>query len=163
MPVTFNANEIFEIAEEIERNGAGFYRKAAEQTSDKETKQLLGDMAAIEDGHLETFKSMRAELSGEDIGWTVFDPNNEAALYLQAIADARGWEGKVSPTEPLTGNETTTEILETALCSEKESVLFYFGLKALVPDNAGKDKVENIIIEELKHITTILEKLKASG
>ena len=36
MPITFNANEIFEMAEEMERNGARFYRKAAENASDNQ-------------------------------------------------------------------------------------------------------------------------------
>ena len=31
MPITFNADEIFEMAEEMERNGAWFYRRAAEK------------------------------------------------------------------------------------------------------------------------------------
>ena len=34
MGITFNANEVFEMAEEIERNGAKFYRQAAEKASD---------------------------------------------------------------------------------------------------------------------------------
>ena len=31
--ITFNPDEIFEMAEQIERNGAKFYRKAAERTA----------------------------------------------------------------------------------------------------------------------------------
>ena len=60
-----------------------------------------------------------------------------------------------------TGNETTKEILEIALNSEKESVVFYFGLKSFVPARAGRNKVEAIILEELSHITTLLNKLKS--
>ena len=161
MPITFNANEIFEMAEEMERNGARFYRKAAENASDNQTKQMLLDMADMEDGHLKTFKEMREELSGQEKGWTVFDPDNQSVLYLQAMADARGYEGKITPNEELTGSETPKEILETALNSEKESVVFYFGLKSLVPPKTGRDKVEAIIIEELSHITTLLNKLKS--
>jgi len=161
MPITFNANEIFEMAEEIERNGARFYRKAAENTSDNQTKQMLLDMADMEDGHLKTFEEMRGQLSGQEKGWAVFDPDNQSVLYLQAMADARGYEGKITPTKELTGSETPKEILETALNSEKESVVFYFGLKGLVPVRAGRDKVEAIIIEELSHITTLLNKLKS--
>ncbi|GAI05715.1 unnamed protein product [marine sediment metagenome] len=41
MGTTFNADEIFEMAEEIERNGAMFYREAAANTSDNETKRKL--------------------------------------------------------------------------------------------------------------------------
>jgi len=161
MPITFNANEIFEMAEEMERNGAKFYRKAAQNASDSQIKQMLLDMADMEDGHLVTFQEMRKELSGQEKGWTVFDPDNQSALYLQAMADARGFEGKITPTKELTGSETPKEILETALNSEKESVVFYFGLKSLVHPKAGRDKVEAIIIEELSHITTLLNKLKS--
>jgi len=161
MPITFNANEIFEMAEEIERNGAKFYRKAAENTSDDQTKKMLLDMADMEDGHLATFQEMRKQLSGQEKGWTVFDPDNQSVLYLQAMADARGFEGKITPTKELTGSETPKEILETALNSEKESIVFYFGLKGLVPVRAGRDKVEAIIVEELSHITTLLKQLKS--
>ncbi len=161
MSITFNANEIFEMAEEMERNGAKFYRKAAGNASDKETKQMLLDMADMEDGHLKTFEEMRKQLSGQEKGWTIFDPDNQSVLYLQAMADARGYEGKITPSKELTGNETTKEILDIALNSEKESVVFYFGLKGMVPVKAGRDKVEAIIIEELSHITTLLNKLKS--
>jgi rubrerythrin len=161
MGITFNANEIFEMAEEIERNGAKFYRRAAANSPDKETKQMLLDMATMEDGHLKTFQEMREELSGREKEPMVFDPDNQSVLYLQAMTDARGYEGKITPTKELTGSETPKEIIEIALNSEKESVVFYFGLKGLVPVKAGRDKVEAIIIEELAHITTLLGRLKS--
>jgi rubrerythrin len=160
MGITFNASEIFEIAEEIERNGAKFYRQVAANSSDKKTKQMLLNMATMEDGHLKIFEEMRKQLSGQEKEWALFDPDNQSALYLQAMADARGYEGKIAPSKELTGNETTQEIIEIALNSEKESVLFYFGLKDMVPVRAGRDKVETIIKEELSHITTLLKQLK---
>ena len=160
MGITFNADEIFEMAEEMERNGAKFYRKAAQNTSDGQTKQMLLDMADMEDNHLQTFKETRKQLSGQETGETVFDPDNQAAMYLQVMADSHGYEGKISPDEELTGKETPKEILEIALNSEKESVVFYSGLKSLVPPKAGRDKVKAIILEELVHITTLLNKLK---
>ncbi|MHC4462240.1 MAG: ferritin-like domain-containing protein [Planctomycetota bacterium] len=161
MGITFNADEIFEMAEEIERNGAKYYREAAEKSSDKKTKQMLLGMAAMEDEHLKTFVEMRKELSGREKEPMIFDPDNQAAMYLQVMADARGMEGRIGPTTKLTGNETIKEILDIAINSEKDSVVFYLNLKGLVPVKAGRDKVEEIIIEELSHITTLLRKLKA--
>ncbi len=161
MSITFNAFEIFEMAEEIERNGAKYYREAAEKASDKKTKRMLLDMAAMEDEHLKTFVEMRKELSGREKEPMIFDPDNQAAMYLQVMADARGMEGRIGPTTKLTGNETIKEILDIAVNSEKDSVVFYLNLKGLVPVKAGRDKVEEIIIEELSHITTLLRKLKA--
>ena len=159
MSITFNADEIFEMAEEVERNGAKFYRKAASNASDKEIKQKLLDMASMEDEHLFTFKRLREKL-GHDISEQVFDPDNQAAMYLKAMAGSRGCEGLVNPSQELTGSESIKEILEIALNAEKESVVFYFGLKSMVPSEAGREKVEEIIIEELSHVTYLLNMLK---
>ncbi|MHC4061776.1 MAG: ferritin-like domain-containing protein, partial [Planctomycetota bacterium] len=89
-----------------------------------------------------------------------FDPDNQGAMYLQAMADARGMEGRISPTKKLTGNESTSEVLDIAINSEKDSVVFYLNLKDLVPVRAGREKVEEIIMEELSHITSLLKRLK---
>ncbi len=159
--MTFNADEIFEMAEQVERNGAEFYRQAAQNSSDKETKQMLLDMAAMEDGHLKIFSEMREQLSEQEMEVTAIDPYDEAVMYLQTMADARSWEGRKSPNEQLTGSESIKEILEIALNSEKESVVFYLGLKSLVPPRAGRDKVKEIIIEELGHIRDLLKRLNA--
>ncbi|MHC4497933.1 MAG: ferritin family protein [Planctomycetota bacterium] len=160
MGITFTADEIFEMAEQIERNGAEYYREAAQNASDKDIKQMLLSMAAMEDGHLETFQQMRKELSGREKEPIVFDPDNQGAMYLQAMADARGMEGRISTTKKLTGNESTKEVLDIAINSEKDSVVFYLNLKDLVPVRAGREKVEQIIMEELSHITSLLKKLK---
>ena len=162
MSITFNVNEIFEMAEKFEKNAVKFYRKAAEKTSDEQTKKMLLNMSDMEDGHLGTFQKMREQLSKEELGPVIYDPDNQSALYLQAMANAHGYEGKISPIKELAGNETIKEIIEIALNSEKESVVFYFGLKGMVPVNAGRDKIEAIILEELSHITTLLEKLKSA-
>jgi rubrerythrin len=161
MPTTFNADEVLEMAEQIERNAVKFYSDAAKRASDARAKQTLTSMAAMEEGHLKTFQKMREGLGGWEKADLVFDPDNQSARYLQAMADARGYEGRIAPTKELTGNETTKEIYEIALNSEKESALFYLGLKGLVSERAGKEKVEAITLEELNHITVLLNELKA--
>ncbi len=160
MSITFNADEIFEMAEQIERNGAKFYREAAGNASDADVKKLLLDMAAMEDGHEQTFAQMRKELSAEDKASNVFDPDNEAAQYLQTMADFHGTEGKVSDTEKLTGNETLAEILRIALQAEKNSIAFYVGIKDMLVTKSGKQKIQAIIIEEMAHVVTIGGKLQ---
>jgi len=160
MNIHFNVDEIFEMAEEIERNGAKFYRKASKNSLDKETKEMLLSLAAMEDGHEMTFATMRKELSAEDKEPTAYDPDNEAALYLQMLADSHSSEGKKSPTQELTGEESTREIIGIALNSEKDSVLFYMNMRGLVKSKEGKDKVKAIIDEEISHINLLNEKLQ---
>ncbi len=161
MTMAFNADEIFEMAEEVERNGAKFYREAAAKASDRETKDVFLGLAAMEDGHLLTFRGMRAALSDQEKGGTTFDPDNEASLYLQAMADAKGFEGMRNPAEELTGKESMEELLEIAIEAEKNSVMFYVGLKGMVAARAGKDKVEGIIREEVGHVAQLRRQLAA--
>jgi len=159
MAITFNADEIFEMAEEIERNGAKFYREAAKKTADKETEKLLLDLAEMEDGHLQTFREMRKELAPREKEQLIYDPDNQALRYLQVMADSHGAEGKKSLTEKLTGEETPRQLFEIAIQAEKDSIVFYSGLKNLVPPKAGGDKVEAVIREELAHVAALEEKL----
>ena len=63
MSYDFNADDVLEIAEQLEKNGGKFYRTAADSTSDPANKEFLLELAAMEDQHEETFKAMRAELS----------------------------------------------------------------------------------------------------
>jgi rubrerythrin len=160
MSITFNADEVFEMAEEIERNAARFYREASETASAEDVKNMLLELAAMEDGHEKTFAQMRKELSRAEKEPMTFDPENEVALYLQTLADFHGTEGKVSPTEKLSGQESMSEILKIAMQAEKNSIAFYVGIKDLVPDKAGKDKIQAIIIEEMAHVSTIGGKLQ---
>jgi len=157
MGVTFNADEIFEMAEQIERNGARFYRFAADKLA--AARQVLLDLAAMEDEHEKTFADMRAQLSGREQEPMVFDPDNEARMYLQVVADGHVFDVKTDPAERLKGKETAEDILQEAINLEKDSIAFYAGLKECVPPRAGRDKIEGIIREEFGHIATLNEKL----
>lgn len=159
MSVTFNADEIFEIAEQIERNGARFYRKAVGLTSDAKAKGLFDELARMEDRHLKLFQEMHAALAGAEKGSTVFDPEGQGALYLQALADSRVFDTSVDPSAWLTGKESPTQVLRMAIGLEKDSVAFYAGIREMVPETMGKDKVDKIIGEEMSHVTILNKEL----
>ena len=155
MAITFNADEIFEMAEQIERNAAGFYRDAAKRSPDKATQKLFVDLAAMEDNHCQIFKEMRSQLTPGEKEPETYDPENQAIIYLQAMADSHGTEGKRSRTEKLTGAESMKGILQIAVAAEKDSIVFYTALKELVSPKAGRDKVDTIIDEELGHLVLL--------
>jgi rubrerythrin len=160
MSITFNVDEIFEMAEEIERNGVKFYREAAKNAQDKAVQKMFTELAAMEEGHEKIFVRMRKELSAQMKEPTVFDPDNEVAKYLQTMADFHGMEGKAGPTQKFTGKESLEEILRAALQAEKNSIAFYVGIKDLVPEKKGRNKVQTIIIEEMTHVSTLGGKLQ---
>ena len=163
MAYDFNVNEVFEMAIQIEANGANFYRKAADLQQDPDNKAFLEKLARMEDKHKATFEAMRKDISEGEKQQTVFDPANELSMYLKAMADNHGGEGDPDVVESFTGEEPIEEIINTAIGLEKESILFYLGLKDLVPAKYGHEKLDNIIKEEKLHIAQLngfLKKVK---
>ena len=153
MDYVFNMDEIFEMAEQIERNGAAFYRNAAKGISDSQSSELLLELAQMEDQHEKTFASLRSQISEDEKTSAVFDPDGEAVLYLRALADTRVFFKKKIDTGSL------EEILKEALTAEKDSIVFYLGMKELVPEKSGKAKIDSIIKEEMGHIKLLGKKL----
>lgn len=156
MPYDFNADDIFEMAEQLERNGAAFYRRAAETKGlEPDQQSLLLRLAGMEDDHEQTFRTMRAELSGKEKAPTVFDPEGEAAMYLRAFVDTRVFFERELDTS------TMKEILIEAIGAEKDSIVFYLGMKDAVPATLGRDRIEKIVREEMGHIRLLAEQLAA--
>ena len=153
MGLDFNADEIFEMAEQIERNGAKFYRNAAETISNEDKKKILIHLAEMEDEHEQTFKNLRSKLSQDEKIMTTFDPDNESVHYLRALADTRVFYQKEIDTTSL------KEIFKSAITAEKESIVFYLGMKDVVPAHLGKEKLDGIIKEEMSHIRLLSNEL----
>jgi len=161
MAPLFNAAEILEIAQEIERNGAEFYRRAAEQTTNPKAHHLLLTLAAMEDEHLEVFASLGEAL--EQLWDPDFDVDGQAGQYLRAVADGRVFNTKERPAEQLGGSESAEDILRVAIALEKESVVFYQGIRQMVLDPVARDRVDRIIREELGHIADLSRELADLG
>ncbi|MBF0469666.1 MAG: rubrerythrin, partial [Desulfamplus sp.] len=133
MAYNFNADEVFKVAIRIEENGAAFYRKAATLQKEESNQVFLNQLAKMEDNHKASFEKMKKELSEMEKKETIFDPDEELGLYLSAMADAHGGEGDPKVAESLAENQPMKEILEIAISLEKESILFYLGIKNLLP------------------------------
>ncbi|MGB6838556.1 MAG: ferritin family protein [Dehalococcoidia bacterium] len=162
MTIPFNADEILEIAEQIERNGARFYRRAAQGITDSGTREKLLDLAAMEEEHQKVFAAIRADLLPEEREPTIPDPWGEAALYLRGIADGHVFDVRTDPAGKLTGKETREDILRTAIGLEKDSIILYLGMREIVPERLGKGRIDAIIKEEMSHIATLSNQLAPS-
>ncbi len=149
----FNADDIFEMAEQMERNGIKFYTTAAKSVSDDDAKSLLLEFADMEKEHEKIFSEMRKELSSDEKQKTVFDPQGEAVYYLRALADTRVFFDKKIDVSSL------ENILKDAIQAEKDSIVFYLGMKEAVPEGFGKGRLDNIIKEEMGHIRMLSGKL----
>ena len=156
--ISFNADEIYEMAEQIERNGAKFYRRAAD-LADRGGRTLLLRLAAMENDHEKTFAAMRAELSVAQKRPITADPDSEAALYLRAMADGKVFAAH--PDDAFAGRKSMRDILLIAIGLEKDSIVFYESMKEIVPPPAGKERLDDIIRQEIGHIVDIGEQIAA--
>lgn len=155
MAYDFNADDVFKLAEEIERNGAAFYRNASQFVSAEKHKDLLNHLADMEVQHEKIFKAMHAELTEKETVETVFDPDNESVMYLKALADMRVFFNKPIDTSSM------ENILKAAVTAEKDSIVLYLGMKDLVPEKFGKNRIDTIIKEEMGHIRLLSTELMA--
>lgn len=153
MAYNFSADEIFEMAKQIEINGAAFYRKASEKVEGEKEKKFLTKLAVMEDQHEKLFAEMQKELNEKETDSQIYDPAGEAVLYLKALADTKIFFKKEAP-----GKEMK-DILVSAIRAEQDSIIFYLGMKELVPDDMGKKRLDDIIKEEMSHIKMLSGKL----
>jgi rubrerythrin len=151
----FTADDVFEMAEQLERNGHQFYREAAQNTDNPGYKKLLVGLVEMEVQHEKTFVDLRSELSFNEKTSTVFDPQNESALYLRALADTKVFFEKEIDFS------SKKSVLKAAILAEKDSIVFYLGIKEMVPEKYGKDKLDEIIKEEMGHIKILSKELVA--
>jgi len=153
MPYDFNADDIFEMAQQLERNGAIFYRAAAEKVQDDSSRAFLLKLAAMEDDHEKTFARMQEELKAGEKKPTIFDPDAESLHYLQALADTRVFFEKSIDTSSMEA------ILKDAITAEKDSIVFYLGMRDLVPEKLGRSRLDDVIKEEMEHIRLLSREL----
>lgn len=155
MAFDFNAKDIFEMAKQIERNGVEFYKAAADGVSGDNEKKLLLNLAKMEEMHEQTFADLENELTADESAATTFDPDNQAALYIKALADTKVFYEKQIDISSM------KEILKAAITAEKDSIVFYLGMKALVPGKMGSNRIDDIISEEMSHIQLLAKELIA--
>jgi len=159
MGIKFNADEVLAMAEKIEQNGYDFYAAAAAKAGDDETKKFLLSLAEMEKGHIEVFSKIRASLTEEEKKSATFDPHDEAAMYLEAMADGSVFDKSKSVDEVIGELACIENIFASAIGQEKESIAFYVGLREML-QGKGRDKIDAVIREEMRHVADLSRRYK---
>ena len=155
MAFDFNAKDVFEMARQIERNGVKFYQTAAAGVTGDAEKKMLLHLAKMEEKHEQTFADLEKELTDKETADTTFDPDDETALYVKALADTKVFFDKEIDTTSM------KEILKAAITAEKDSIVFYLGMRDLVPGKLGSNRIDDIIKEEMMHIRILSKEIMA--
>ncbi len=148
----YNIDEILAMAEQIERNGAAFYRRGAQIAQDPQVVALMEELARWEDGHQRLFGRIRVALGAEG---GLPDPEDQAQLYLSALAGSHVFGPDRQPEQVLRGDESAVQILDLALRFEADSINFFAAMRSLLPDGHQASHVDALIKEELGHVAFI--------
>ncbi|MGC8908055.1 MAG: ferritin family protein [Desulfomonilaceae bacterium] len=159
-----SAEDVFTMAIRIEENGSAFYSMAASRAANPTARDLFRDLAAMEEGHVRAFKTLRSELSNSTSP-LVWDPEGLAESYLQATADTHIFTVEAA-NERLEKDMSAQQVLETAMQFEKDSVAFFVGMKEILPDPNGKAEIDKLIKAEMDHIrmlSAVMRDLSTTG
>jgi rubrerythrin len=161
MGVTYNAREIYQIGVEIERNGQQFYRTAAERAEDSDSKASFEELANWEKSHVALFERLMEELPADAGESSIVDPDSDVQRYLKAAADSHVFLVNRDVVAMIDRCKDVGDVLRMALQFEKDSVVLYTSMKALVPEGLGANEIDKLIEEELSHVALLQDKLAA--
>ena len=111
----FNANEIFQIAIDIEENGKRFYEKAIDLVDNPDVKALLASLAQEEVEHLKRFAELKAQVPKAATEDTIWDPEHEMNQYLQMMADMNVFRSDVDMEEELSSVKNLEDVLRLGI------------------------------------------------
>ena len=161
MSISFTGSELINIAIDIERRGIAFYDIMAKSTEDIKARATFQQLADMERQHIQIFQSMLTEADKYQIAEAY--NGEEYNAYLQALVDSAVFTDDLATSEMTAQADTDIEAVELAIGAEKDSLLFYYEMKDILPQRA-QPAVNKIIEEEKAHLRQLseLKKMLAS-
>jgi rubrerythrin len=152
MSISFSGSELINIALGIEGRGVAFYNSMADSTKNANSREVFRYLADMEREHLRTFQGMLAEADKFQFAETA----GEYAVYLQTLVDSAVFSDDLFASKMARGAESDTSALELAIGAEKDSILFYYEMRDIMPRRA-QATVSKIIAEEKSHLRQLSE------
>ena len=149
MTKLFYLSEIVSFAIEKEKESEALYKALSDKANTKDIKDLFHQLMLEEVQHENFYTKLLSTTPKEQTPGVKEDTEYEA--YMQELIQA-------SRSTPSLDLENITDMkiaLDYAVAREKDSVLFYVGLKNYLPTHE-KEKIDTIIKEEAKHVAKLL-------
>ncbi len=159
----FNAEEVFQIAIDIEENGYEFYQKAQAVIDDPTVKSVFSSLAEAEIKHKERFMALKADLPQRAREGTVWDPNNETDHYLRMMADMHVFKTKAGVKEAVARIRGAVDALKFAMQFEKDSITFFLTMQDATSEKQGRALIGQLVEEEKGHLRRLALELEKHG
>ncbi|MEI8176213.1 MAG: ferritin family protein [Candidatus Omnitrophota bacterium] len=149
----FLGSEIVELGIQIEQNGRDFYDMLARETRVEKAAALFKHLKGEEEKHIGVFGAILARLAG-------YEPAEaypgEYTSYMKALAASCIFTQKGRGAEAARRVQNELEALDLGIGFEKDSIIFYEGMKKVVPPHEVK-AVEELVRQEENHLRQLSE------
>ena len=153
MSISFSGSELINIAIDIEKRGIAFYDIMAKSTDNAAARDAFKYLADMERGQIRIFEAMQEEVDKYQFSGTQAE---EHGAYLKALVDSAVFTDEFVTSEMSTRAVSDIEAVELAINAEKDSILFYYEMKDIMPRPAQLT-VDKIITEEKSHLRHLSE------
>jgi len=153
MSISFYGNELINIAIDIERRGIAFYEVMAKSTRNALARDVFHYLIGLEQKHVQIFQDMLSEANKYEIPQIYAA---EYAAYLEALVNNAVFTDDLATSELAIEAESSIKALELGIAAEKDSILFYYGMKDMMPRRM-QPTLNKIIAEEKLHLRQLSE------
>ena len=149
----FSGSEIVEIGIQIEKNGKDFYDAVSASSQSQKAKDIFHFLAGEEEKHIAVFQTILDAVQK-------YEPAEaypgEYFAYMNALASEHVFTQKGKGTEMAGSVKSDIDAIEMGIGFEKDSIIFYEGMKKVVP---GHDHglIDNLINQEKDHLKQLSE------
>lgn len=149
----FSASEVVEIGIQIEKNGMDFYNTLAKQANEAKAKEVFSYLAGEEEKHIQAFQGILGETKG-------YEPqgldSDTYFSYMNALASDHVFTQANKGADIAKAIQNDAQAIDKGIGFERDSIIFYEGMKKVVPDY-GQKIVEGLIKQEQKHLMQLME------
>ena len=161
MSIVFSSDELLNIAIGIERRGMTFYDIMAKSTDNDVARAIFEGLVNMEREHINIFEDMMDEVDQQPVPES---PRQGYSDYIRALIDDAVFTDDMITSEMATQADSDIKAIELAISAEKDSILFYYEMKDLMPPKA-LPVIERVIAEEklhLQQLTDVKKRLQAT-
>jgi len=152
----FVGGEIVEIGIQIENNGRDFYNTLVKQSKDPKAQEVFRFLAGEEEKHIKVFLGILESTQK-------FAPQGLDAedylRYMKVLAKESIFTQKDRGEEIAQNTKSDKEAVGVAIRFEEDSIVFYVGMKKIVPEYDHK-VIEALIMQEENHLKQLLDMKK---
>jgi rubrerythrin len=149
----FSGSEIVEIGIQIEKNGRDFYNTLVNKSNNSQAIKIFRYLAGEEEKHILTFQNLLDSVKEYEPSQAYPD---EYFAYMNALASEHIFTQKDKGKDIAEKIKTDKEAVDLGIGFEKDSIIFYEGIKKVVP-NRDLKIIDELIAQEQKHLMQLTD------